>query len=205
MTTQGVLQILVYFAVLLALTRPLGTYMARVYEGQRTFLHPILRPVERFLYVLGGVKEAVEQRWTQYAASLLSFSAVCFVLTYAIQRLQGFLPLNPAGFGATQATPDLSFNTAVSFMTNTNWQSYGGETTLSYFVQMIALTVQNFVSAAAGMAVAIALVRGFARRQSEYDRQLLGRPCEGNGLYPAAACARRSAVPLLARRGAELS
>ena len=134
-------------------------------KGRRTFLHPVLRPLERLIYALGGVKEEVEQRWTQYAASLLAFSAVCFVFTYAIQRLQGFLPLNPAGFGAKQATPDLSFNTAVSFMTNTNWQSYGGETTLSYFVQMVALTVQNFVSAAAGMCVAIALIRGFARRQ----------------------------------------
>ncbi len=165
MTATGVLQILLYFAVLLALTKPLGAYMARVYEGQRTFLHPLLRPIERLLYALGGVKEEVEQRWTQYAASLLAFSAFCFVFTYAIQRLQGFLPLNPAGFGAKQATPDVSFNTAVSFMTNTNWQAYGGETTLSYFVQMAALTVQNFVSAAAGMAVAIVLVRGFARRQ----------------------------------------
>jgi K+-transporting ATPase ATPase A chain len=151
--------------VLLALTKPLGAYMALVYEGQRTLLRPILRPVERFLYTLGGVREPVEQRWTQYAASLLAFSAICFVLTYAAQRLQGLLPLNPSGFGAKQATPDVSFNTAVSFMTNTNWQSYGGETTFSYFVQMVALTVQNYVSAAAGMAVAIALVRGLARRQ----------------------------------------
>ena len=165
MTTSGVLQILLYFGVLLALTKPLGSYMARVYEGQRTFLHPVLRPVERIAYVIGGVKEEVEQRWTQYAASLLAFSVVCFIAAYALQRLQGFLPLNPAGFGGKQATPDLSFNTAVSFMTNTNWQAYGGETTLSYFVQMVGLTVQNFVSAAAGMAVAIALVRGFARRQ----------------------------------------
>jgi len=165
MTTQGVLQILFYFAVLLVLTKPLGSYMARVYEGQRTFLHPLLRPLERFLYRLGGVKEDVEQRWTQYTGSVLAFSLVCFVFAYVIQRLQGFLPLNPAGFGARQVPPDLAFNTAVSFMTNTNWQAYGGETTLSYFVQMAALTVQNFVSAAAGMAVAIALVRGFARRQ----------------------------------------
>lgn len=165
MTPSGVLQILLYFGVLLALTKPLGSYMARVYEGQRTCLHPILRPVERIAYAVGGVKEEVEQRWTQYAASVLAFSAVCFVVVYALQRAQGFLPLNPAGFGGKQATPDLSFNTAVSFMTNTNWQSYGGETTLSYFVQMVGLTVQNFVSAAAGMAVAIALVRGFARRQ----------------------------------------
>jgi potassium-transporting ATPase potassium-binding subunit len=165
MMSQGILQIVVYFVVLLALTKPLGSYMARVYEGERTFLHPVLRPLERFIYALGGIKEGIEQRWTQYAASLLAFSMVCFVFTYAIQRLQGILPLNPAGFGLKQATPDLSFNTAVSFMTNTNWQSYGGEATLSYFVQMVALTVQNFVSAAAGMCVAIALIRGFARRQ----------------------------------------
>jgi K+-transporting ATPase ATPase A chain len=165
MTSQGVLQIMVYFVVLLVVTKPLGLYMARVYEGEKTFLHPVLRPLERFIYALSGVKEGLEQRWTQYAASLLAFSTVCFVFTYAIQRLQGLLPLNPAGFGAKQATPDLSFNTAVSFMTNTNWQSYGGEMTLSYFVQMTALTVQNFVSAAAGMCVAIALIRGFARRQ----------------------------------------
>jgi K+-transporting ATPase ATPase A chain len=165
MTSQGVLQIMVYFVVLLVVTKPLGLYMARVYEGEKTFLHPVLRPLERFIYGLSGVKEGLEQRWTQYAASLLAFSTVCFVITYAIQRLQGLLPLNPAGLGAKQATPDLSFNTAVSFMTNTNWQSYGGEMTLSYFVQMTALTVQNFVSAAAGMCVAIALIRGFARRQ----------------------------------------
>jgi K+-transporting ATPase ATPase A chain len=165
MTSQGVFQIMVYCIALLALTKPLGLYMARVYEGGKTFLHPVLRPLERSIYALAGVKERTEQRWTQYAASILAFSAVCFVFTYIIQRLQGFLPLNPEGFGAEQATPDLSFNAAVSFMTNTNWQSYGGETTLSYFVQMTALTVQNFVSAAAGMCVAIALIRGFARRQ----------------------------------------
>jgi potassium-transporting ATPase potassium-binding subunit len=165
MTSQGIFQIAIYCVVLLALTKPLGSYMARVYEGKRTFLHPILRPLERWIYALAGVQEQTEQRWTQYAASLLAFSAVCFVFTYGIQRFQGLLPLNPAEFGAKQATPDLSFNTAVSFMTNTNWQSYGGETTLSYFVQMAALTVQNFVSAAAGMCVAIALIRGFTRRQ----------------------------------------
>jgi K+-transporting ATPase ATPase A chain len=112
------------------------------------------------------VKENVEQRWTQYAASLLAFSLVCFVFTYAVQRLQGFLPLNPQGFGGQQTTPDLSFNTAVSFMTNTNWQAYAGEGVVSYLVQTVALTVQNFASAAAGIAVAIALVRGFVRQQS---------------------------------------
>jgi len=166
MTLLGIFQIVFYFLVLLILTKPLGSYMARVFQGERTILHPVLRPLERLVYSLGGVKENVEQRWTQYTASLLAFSVVCFVLTYVIQRLQGLLPLNPQGFGASETTPDLSFNTAVSFMTNTNWQAYGGEATLSYFVQMAALTVQNFVSAAAGMAVAIALVRGFARQQA---------------------------------------
>ena len=165
MTSHGVLQIAVYCAVLLALTKPLGLYMAHVYEGDSTFLHPVLRPLERWIYKLAGVKERMDQHWTQYAASLLAFSAVCFVFTYLIQRFQGLLPLNPAGFGAKQATPDLAFNASVSFMTNTNWQSYGGEMALSYLVQMAALTVQNFVSAAAGMSVAIALIRGFARQQ----------------------------------------
>src|SRR5262245_31406332 len=166
MSPMGIFQISIYFLALLILTKPLGAFMAKVFQGGRTFLHPVLRPVERAIYKLAGVDESVEQRWTQYTASLLAFSIACFVLTYLIQRLQGVLPLNPQGFGVAQTTPDLSFNTAVSFMTNTNWQAYGGETTLSYFVQMAALTVQNFVSAAAGIAVAIALVRGFARQQT---------------------------------------
>ena len=172
MTAGGVLYILVYFLVLLALTKPLGLYMAHVFEGERTFLHPVLRPLERLTYRLCGVREDAEQRWTQYAGSILAFSLVSFLFGYFIQRLQGFLPFNPMGFStghapsnATPMTPDLAFGTAVSFMTNTNWQAYGGETTLSYFVQMLALTVQNFVSAAAGIAVAIALIRGFARKQ----------------------------------------
>lgn len=169
---NGVLYIVVYFLILLALTKPLGLYMANVFEGQRTFLHPVLRPVERLTYRLCGIREDAEQRWTQYAASVLAFSLVSFLFVYLLQRLQGFLPFNPMGFStghapsnATPMTPDLAFNTAVSFMTNTNWQSYGGETTLSYWVQMLGLTVQNFVSAAAGIAVAIALIRGFVRRQ----------------------------------------
>ncbi len=172
MTFSGVLYIVVFFLILLALTKPLGLFMANLFEGKRTFLHPLLRPLERLIYRLGGVLEDTEQRWTQYAASVLAFSLVSFLFVYVIQRLQGFLLLNPMGFStgnapgnATAMTPDLAFNTAVSFMTNTNWQSYGGEMTLSYFVQMAALTVQNFVSAAAGIAVAIALIRGFARRQ----------------------------------------
>jgi len=173
MTLSGVLYILVFFLVLLALTKPLGLFMANLFEGKRTFLHPLLRPLERLIYRLSGICEDSEQRWTQYAASVLAFSLISFLLVYVLQRLQGFLLLNPMGFStahapgnATAMTPDLAFNTAVSFMTNTNWQAYGGETTLSYLVPMAALTVQNFVSAAAGIAVAIALIRGFARRQA---------------------------------------
>ncbi|MGH9344022.1 MAG: potassium-transporting ATPase subunit KdpA, partial [Terriglobia bacterium] len=174
MTSIGLLNIAVYFLVILALTKPLGAFMAKVFEGERTFLHPVLRPLERLIYRLCGVREDAEQRWTQYAASLIAFSLVSFLFVYAFQRFQGLLPLNPMGFGtrhapasATPMTPDLAFNTAVSFMTNTNWQSYSGESTLSYLVQMAALAVQNFASAAAGVAVAIALVRGFARRQAK--------------------------------------
>jgi K+-transporting ATPase ATPase A chain len=157
---------LVYFLLILAVTKPLGWYMTRVFAGERTFLHPALRPIERLCYAAGGVEESAEQRWTQYAASLLSFSLFSFLILYLLQRLQGYLPLNPRGFGAAVVTPDLAFNTAVSFVTNTNWQSYTGETTLSYLVQMAGLTVQNFASAAAGLAVAVALIRGFTRQQA---------------------------------------
>ncbi|HYM13919.1 MAG TPA: potassium-transporting ATPase subunit KdpA [Bryobacterales bacterium] len=166
MTSQGVLQIALFFGLILLCTKPLGAYMARVFEGQRTFMHPALRWLEVLTYKVAGVREDVEQRWTQYTASLLSFSIFGFVLVYLLQRLQGILPFNPQHFNASNVTPDLAFNTAASFVTNTNWQSYGGESTLSYFVQMAALTVQNFASAAAGIAVAIAVVRGFAWRES---------------------------------------
>ncbi len=165
MTPNGWLQITVFFLIILAVAKPMGIFMARLFEGKRTFLHPILRPVEAVIYKAVGVNERTEQRWTQYTAALLAFSIFSFLFVYLLQRLQGFLPFNPQGFGGTQTTPDLSFNTAVSFVTNTNWQSYSGESTLSYLVQMAALTVQNFASAAVGIAVAIALVRGFARQQ----------------------------------------
>src|SRR5262245_31998330 len=165
MTSIGVLQIAVFFALVLLCVKPLGAYMAKVFEGQRTFLHPVLRWLEVLTYRVSGIREDVEQRWTQYTASLLSFSIFGFLITYLIQRAQGFLPFNPQHFGATNVPPDLAFNTATSFVTNTNWQAYGGESTLSYFVQMGALTVQNFASAAAGMAIAVALIRGFARQE----------------------------------------
>ena len=173
MTPNGILQILAFFGLVAAVAKPLGAHMARLFTGERTFLHPLLRPLERLCYKLAGVREDVEQRWTQYAGSLLSFSFFSFLFTYLIQRLQGWLPWNPAGFGtgrapsnATAMTADLAFNTAASFVANTNWQSYMGETTVSYFVQMAVLTVQNFVSAAVGVAVAVALIRGFARQEA---------------------------------------
>jgi K+-transporting ATPase ATPase A chain len=173
-TPNGLLQIGVFFLAILALTKPLGAFMARVFEGERTWLHPVLRPLERSMYKLCGIKEEQEQRWTGYAASLLMFSVVSLLLTYLIQRIQGLLPFNPQGFGtahaaqgATAMTPDLAFNTAVSFTTNTNWQAYAPEITVSYLTQMVGLATHNFFSAAAGMAIAIALVRGFARHTSE--------------------------------------
>src|SRR5579863_626767 len=172
MTSVGVLNVAVYFLLILAVTKPMGVFMARLFEGERTFLHPLLRPLEKLAYRLCGIREDAEQRWTQYAGALIAFSLISFIFAYLIQRLQFFLPFNPMHFGSAQApsgatamTPDLAFNTAVSFVTNTNWQNYGGETTLSYFVQMAALTVQNFVSAAVGVAVSVALIRGFARKQ----------------------------------------
>jgi potassium-transporting ATPase potassium-binding subunit len=165
MTSAGILQIALFFAIVLICTKPLGAYMAKVFEGQRTFLHPALRWLEVLTYKAAGVREDVEQRWTQYTAALLSFSIFGFLLVYLLQRAQAYLPFNPQNFGTPVMTPDLAFNTAVSFLTNTNWQNYSGESTLSYFVQMAALAVQNFVSAAAGLAIAIAVVRGFARHE----------------------------------------
>ena len=165
MTSAGVLQILLFFALILVCVKPLGAFMAKVFEGQRTFLHPILRWLEVLTYKAAGIREDVEQRWTQYTASLLSFSVFGFLLVYLLQRAQAYLPFNPQNFGTPNVTPDLAFNTAVSFLTNTNWQAYSGESTLSYLVQMAGLTVQNFVSAAAGLAIAMAVVRGFARHE----------------------------------------
>lgn len=161
MTLNGWMQIALYCAVVLALVRPLGAYMARVFGGERTLLSPVLAPVERGLYRASGIDPAQEQSWLGYAGAMVVFNVAGFVLLYAILRLQAVLPLNPADQAAV--APDLAFNTATSFVTNTNWQSYGGETTLSYLSQMLGLTHQNFVSAASGMAVAVALIRGFAR------------------------------------------
>jgi K+-transporting ATPase ATPase A chain len=167
MTSIGVLQIAIFFGLILICTKPLGALMANLFEGRRTFLHPALRWLEVLTYKLIGVQEQVEQRWTQYTAALLSFSIFGFLLTYLLQRAQGFLPFNPQHFNAGNVPPDLAFNTATSFMTNTNWQAYAGESTMSYFVQMAGLAVQNFASAAAGIAIAVALIRGFSRQEKK--------------------------------------
>jgi K+-transporting ATPase ATPase A chain len=164
MTANGLLQIALQVLVLLALARPLGAYMARVYEGKPCGLDRVLGPVERGIYRLSGVRADEEMEWTVYAFCVLLFSAAGVVFLYLLQRLQGWLPLNPQGFGAV--TPDSSLNTAASFVTNTNWQGYAGESTMSYLTQMAGLAVQNFVSAATGMAILIAFIRGLARRSS---------------------------------------
>jgi K+-transporting ATPase ATPase A chain len=159
------LQLAFYLVILLALAKPLGAFMARVYQGERTFLDPVLRPVERLVYRLGGVHPDEEMNWKVYAFAMLLFNGLGLLIVYALQRVQGFLPLNPQGFGAV--SPDSSWNTAVSFATNTNWQGYGGETTMSYLTQMLAMTVQNFVSAATGMAIVIAMIRGLVLHTSK--------------------------------------
>ncbi len=161
MTVNGWIQILVFLALVVAVTRPLGGFMTRVFTGERTLLSPILGPIERALYRLAGVDERTEQHWVTYAVSMLLFSAAGMLLLYALQRLQAVLPLNPLGMAAVPA--DLAFNTAASFTTNTNWQNYGGETIMGHLVQMAGLTFHNYVSAATGIALAVALVRGFAR------------------------------------------
>jgi K+-transporting ATPase ATPase A chain len=164
MTANGIIQILLFFGLLLIATRPLGAYMARIYEGESTLLSPVLAPVEHLFYKFLGVDENDDRKWTTYAFSLLAFSVFGLLLTYVLLRLQGVLPLKPRGFNTGQITPDLAFNTAASFTTNTNWQAYSPDVTISYFSNMVALAIHNWMSAAAGMAVAIAVVRGFARR-----------------------------------------
>jgi K+-transporting ATPase ATPase A chain len=165
MTLIGWTQILLYCAIVLALARPLGGYMTRVFNGEHTFLSPLLQPVEAVLYGVGGVNPSREQHWLTYTVAMLLFHVGGFLILYAVLRLQGVLPFNPAEQSAV--APDLSFNTAVSFVTNTNWQNYGGESTLSYLVQMLGLTHQNFLSAATGIVLAMALIRGFARASIE--------------------------------------
>ena len=165
MSANGLLQIALFLGVLIALAKPLGWYMARVYEGKLPAFVRWIAPIENLFYRLCGVDSKQEMRWTRYALAVLWFSLFGVLTVYGMQRLQDLLPLNPQGFGAV--SPDSSFNTAISFLTNTNWQGYGGESTMSYLVQMAALAVQNFLSAAAGMAVLVALIRGFARHTTE--------------------------------------
>jgi potassium-transporting ATPase potassium-binding subunit len=164
MTLAGWTTIIVFFVAIVALTRPIGGFLARVVAGERTFTTPFILPLERALYRIGGINPAREQSWSGYAMAVLVFKLLCFVAVYLILRVQAHLPLNPTGVGAV--APDLAYNTSVSFLTNTNWQSYSGETTMSYLSQMLALTVENFVSAAAGIAIAVAVIRGFARRSA---------------------------------------
>jgi K+-transporting ATPase ATPase A chain len=163
---MGVFQIAIFFGILVLITKPAGWFMVKVFQGERTFLHPVIRPLERLVYRVCGIQEDAEQRWTLYAGGMLAFSVFCFLFVYALQRLQGILPFNPQGFGGKLISPDLAYNTAVSFLTNTNWQVYVPETTVSYLVQMAALAVQNFASAAVGIAAAVAIIRGFARHEA---------------------------------------
>ncbi len=165
MTNNGWFQILLFLLVVLAITKPLGSFMARVFNREKTLLDPVLRPIEKLVYRLTGVDETKEMRWTEYAASMLIFSGVSMIVLYLLQRLQYFLPLNPQKL--TGVAPDLAFNTAASFTTNTNWQAYVPETTMSYLTQMAGLAYHNFVSAAVGIALAIAIVRGIARREQD--------------------------------------
>ncbi len=159
------LQLIFYIVVLLALAKPLGSFMAKVYQGERTFLDPVLSPIERFIYRLSGVKPDQDMNWKSYAIAVMVFNVLGLIVVYLLQRFQGVLPLNPEGLGAV--TPDSAWNTATSFATNTNWQGYSGEVTMSYLSQMLGLTVQNFVSAATGMAVLIALIRGLVRHTAK--------------------------------------
>ena len=170
MTPNGILQILFFFLLVLLVTKPLGHFMGRVFEGEKTMLDPVFKPIERLLYKIFGVDEEQDMKWTTYAFAMLMFSVAGIVLTYALLRLQGsinFMGMNPKGFGSKDMPPDLSFNTAVSFATNTNWQNYSPELTMSYFSNMVSLAIHNWMSAATGIAIAIALVRGFARRSAD--------------------------------------
>src|SRR5579884_1921563 len=166
MTANGWFQIFFFLLLVFLVTKPLGLYMARVFSREKTFMDPVMRPLERVLYRLTGVDEDHEMRWTEYAISMLLFSVVSMIVLYLMQRLQGHLPFNPQKLGAVSPA-HVAFNTAASFTTNTNWQAYSGETTMSYFTQMAGLAYHNFVSAATGIALAIAFIRGIARRQMQ--------------------------------------
>jgi hypothetical protein len=181
---MGVLRIVLYLVVVFLLVKPLGTFMARVFQGERTWLDRFVGPLERLLYRWSGVNPEEDMPWQTYTVALLVFTTVGMLLLYALQRLQAILPLNPQAMSAV--SPDLSLNTAVSFTTNTNWQNYGGESTLSYFTQMAGLTVKNFVSASVGLAVMVALIRGLARHLREVDRPGIAPGLPGRRADPVA-------------------
>src|SRR5438132_11926222 len=166
MTANGWFPILLFLALVLLVTKPMGVFMTRVFNREKTFMDPVLRPIERLLYRVTGVDADHEMRWTEYAISMLLFSLVSMIVLYLMERLQGYLPFNPQRLGAV-SPPALAFNTAASFTTNTNWQNYSGETTMSYFTQMAGLAYHNFMSAAVGIVLAIAFIRGVARRQMQ--------------------------------------
>src|SRR5436309_263078 len=166
MTANGWFQILLFLALVLLVTKPMGVFMTRVFNREKTFMDPVLRPIERLLYRLTGVDGDNEMHWKEYAISMLLFSLVSMILLYLMERLQGYLPFNPQKFGAVNPSA-LAFNTAASFTTNTNWQNYGGETTMSYLTQMAGLAYHNFMSAAVGIVLAIAFIRGVARRKMQ--------------------------------------
>jgi K+-transporting ATPase ATPase A chain len=165
MTANGWIQIFIFFGAVLAIAKPLGTYMAKVFSREKTFADFLFRPMERLVYRVTGIDETREMRWTEYATSMLWFSLISLVVTYALQRLQQYLPLNPQHLPGV--APDLALNTSISFTANTNWQSYVPETTVSYLTQMAGLAYHNFVSAAVGIAVAVAFVRGISRKESK--------------------------------------
>ena len=201
MTITGWVQIALFSVIVILITRPFGGYMTRVFAGERTFLSPVLRPVERAVYWCCGVDEKEEQHWLTYAVAMLFFSVVGFLTLYALQRLQWYLPFNPQG--QTGVEQSLAFNTSVSFVTNTNWQSYVPETTMGYLVQMAGLTVHNFVSAATGIALALALIRGFARREAKAIGNFWVDLTRTHALRAAADCRSSSACSCLAGHAAE--
>ncbi len=196
--TQGWVQIIVFLIVLTALVPLLGAYIARVFQGERVFLSPVFGPIERFTYRVLRVRPDTEQDWKAYARSTIVFSLLSWLMLYLILRTQSIQPFNPEGFDS--GPWNLSFSTTSSFVTNTNWQYYGGETTLTYFSQMAGLAVQNFVSAAVGIAVLAAVIRGIRRAQRDGPRQLLGRPGPDLALHPAADLLRRGPGPRLPGR-----
>ena len=198
MTANTILQLLLYCVLLVAVAKPLGAYMARVYQGEATTAQRIFGPLERLIYRVVRVDPREEMTWKAYALAVMLFNVAGLLAVYLLQRLQGVLPANPAGLGAV--TPDSSFNTAMSFATNTNWQGYGGETTLSYLTQMLGLTVQNFVSAATGMAVLVALIRGFSRKTTTDLGNFWVDLDSGHALHPPPALDRLRARPGLAGR-----